>query len=78
MDPVIDWNGKAFKKMTNLKTLIIENFSFSKGSKYLPRSLRVLKCHGCSSESLSSIICSKASEIMSFSNCIYESIVFDF
>jgi len=68
MDPVIDWNGKAFKKMTNLKTLIIENVSFSKGPKYLPSSLRVLKWNGCSSESLSSCIFSKASEIISFSN----------
>ncbi|KEH29802.1 functional resistance protein KR1, putative [Medicago truncatula] len=39
-DPVIDWNGKAFKKMTNLKTLIIKNVSFSKDPKYLPSSLR--------------------------------------
>ncbi|XP_039688660.1 disease resistance protein RUN1-like [Medicago truncatula] len=59
MDLVIDWNGKAFKKMTNLKTLIIKNVSFTKDPKYLPSSLRVLKLNGCSTESLSSCIGSK-------------------
>ncbi|XP_045811001.1 TMV resistance protein N-like isoform X2 [Trifolium pratense] len=39
----IDWNGEAFKKMTKLKTLIIENGHFSQGPKYLPCTLRVLK-----------------------------------
>jgi len=34
MEPVIDWNGKAFKKMSNLKTLIIKNGQFSKSPKY--------------------------------------------
>ena len=71
MDPVIDWNGKAFKKMTNLKTLIIENGHFSEGLKYLPSSLRVLKWKGCLSGSLSASILNKASEMISFSNCIY-------
>jgi hypothetical protein len=40
---VINWNGKAFKKMTNLKTLVIKNGKFSKGSQYFPSSLRVLE-----------------------------------
>jgi len=71
MESVIDQKGKAFKKMTKLKTLIIENGHFSEGLKYLPNSLRVLKWKGCLSESLSSSILSKASEITSFSNCIY-------
>ncbi|KEH29798.1 disease resistance protein RUN1 [Medicago truncatula] len=73
-DPVIDWNGKAFKKMTNLKTLIIENVSFSKDPKYLPSSLRVLKLNGCSTESLSSCICSKRFEdmkVLTLDNCQY-------
>ncbi|XP_039682531.1 disease resistance protein RPV1 isoform X1 [Medicago truncatula] len=56
---VIDKKGKAFKKMTRLKTLIIENGHFSKGLKYLPSSLRVLKLHGCLSESLLSCSLSK-------------------
>ncbi|RHN52357.1 putative TIR domain, P-loop containing nucleoside triphosphate hydrolase [Medicago truncatula] len=59
MESVIDQKGKAFKKMTKLKTLIIENGHFSKGLKYLPSSLRVLKWKGCLSESLSSSILSK-------------------
>ena len=71
MEPVIDCNGKSFKKMTKLKTLIIENGHFSKGPKYLPSSLRVLKWKGCTSESLSSSIFSKASKIITFRNCIY-------
>nr|WIL60022.1 nodulation protein [Melilotus officinalis] len=67
-----NWNGKAFKKMTKLKTLIIENGHFSKGPKYLPSSLRVLKWKGCTSESLSSNILNTASEIISFFNCKLE------
>ncbi|XP_039689125.1 disease resistance protein RUN1 [Medicago truncatula] len=73
-DPVIDWNGKAFKKMTNLKTLIIKNVSFSKDPKYLPSSLRVLKLNRCSSVSLSSIICSKRFEdmkVLTLDDCQY-------
>jgi hypothetical protein len=70
-ESVIDMKGKAFKKMTRLKTLIIENGHFSKGLKSLPSSLRVLKLRRCLSESLLSSILSKASEITSFSYCIY-------
>jgi len=70
MESIIDQNGKAFKKMTKLKTLIIENGHFSKAHKYLPSSLIALKWEGCLSKSLSSNILSKASEITSFS-CIY-------
>ena len=70
MESVTNQKGKAFKNMTKLKTLIIENGHFSKGLKYLPSSLRVMKWRGCLSESLSSSILSKASDITSFSNCI--------
>jgi len=59
------------KKMTKLKTLVIENGRFSNGLKYLPSSLIVLKWKGCLSESLSASILNKASEMISFSNCIY-------
>nr|WIL60024.1 nodulation protein [Melilotus officinalis] len=59
MENVIEWNGKSFRKMKNLKTLIIENIHFSKGHKYLPSSLRVLRWKRCTSESLSSSILSK-------------------
>ncbi|KEH29803.1 disease resistance protein (TIR-NBS-LRR class) [Medicago truncatula] len=74
MDLVIDWNGKAFKKMTNLKTLIIKNVYFSKDPKYLPSSLRVLKLNGCSSESLSSFIFCKRFEdmkVLTLDKCQY-------
>ena len=70
-EAIEDWNEKAFKKMKNLKTLIIENVHFSKGEMYLPSCLRVLKWKGCTSGSLSSSILYKACEIISFSNCIY-------
>ncbi|MED6107807.1 hypothetical protein PIB30_017697 [Stylosanthes scabra] len=39
----VKWDGKAFKEMKNLKTLIIKNGCFSKSPKYLPNSLRVLE-----------------------------------
>ncbi|RHN52354.1 putative TIR domain, P-loop containing nucleoside triphosphate hydrolase [Medicago truncatula] len=59
MESVIDQKGKAFRKMTKLKTLIIEDGRFSKGLKYLPSSLRVLKWKGCLSESLSASFLNK-------------------
>ncbi|RHN52434.1 putative TIR domain, winged helix-turn-helix DNA-binding domain-containing protein [Medicago truncatula] len=59
MESVIDEKGKAFKKMTKLKTLIIENGHCSKGLKYLPSSLSVLKWKGCLSKCLSSRILNK-------------------
>jgi hypothetical protein len=58
---VINWNGKAFKKMTNLKTLVIKNANFSKGSQYFPSSLRVLEWEKYPSTPFS--IMNKASEI---------------
>ncbi|RHN52362.1 putative TIR domain, winged helix-turn-helix DNA-binding domain-containing protein [Medicago truncatula] len=61
---VIDWNGKAFMKMTNLKTLIIKKGHFSKGPEYLPSSLRVLKWDRYPSDSLSSSILNKKFENM--------------
>ena len=71
MESVIEKDGKAFEKMTKLKTLIIENGQFFKGLKYLRSSLRVLKWRECLSESLSSSIFGEASDITCFSNCIY-------
>ena len=76
-EPAIDMNEMAFKKMANLRTLIIESDpltnapKFSEGHKYLPSSLRVLKWKGFPSESLSSCFSIKASKIISFSNCVY-------
>lgn len=42
-EEMVEWNRKAFKKMKNLKTLIIKNGNFSEGPEYLPNSLRVLE-----------------------------------
>ncbi|RZB60815.1 TMV resistance protein N [Glycine soja] len=42
-EEIVELNTKAFKKMKNLKTLIIRNGKFSKGPKYLPNNLRVLE-----------------------------------
>ncbi|XP_027359978.1 TMV resistance protein N-like [Abrus precatorius] len=51
-DKEVKWNGKALKKMENLKILVIENGSFSRGPSYLPKSLRVLKWCGYPEPSL--------------------------
>jgi len=40
----VEWDGEAFKKMKNLKTLIFSGcVFFSKHPKHLPNSLRVLE-----------------------------------
>ncbi|KAL5173275.1 TMV resistance protein N [Glycine soja] len=46
----VEWDGDAFKKMKNLKTLIIKSDCFSKGPKYLPNTLRVLEWWRCPSQ----------------------------
>ena len=43
----IQWNGTAFKKMQNLRILIIRNACFSESPKYLPNNLRVLEWKQC-------------------------------
>ncbi|XP_027357321.1 TMV resistance protein N-like [Abrus precatorius] len=50
----VQWNVKAFKKMKNLKTLIIRNGQFSRGPKHLPNSLKVLEWWRYPSEDLPS------------------------
>ncbi|KAK2351446.1 disease resistance protein RUN1 [Trifolium repens] len=52
-EAVVDWNGKAFKKMKNLKTLIIKDGHFSQGARNLPKKLRVLEWKRCPLNSLS-------------------------
>ncbi|KAI9092555.1 hypothetical protein K1719_027683 [Acacia pycnantha] len=42
----IQWSGKAFMKMKNLKMLVINNAGFSKCPAHLPKSLRWLKWKG--------------------------------
>ncbi|KAG4380250.1 hypothetical protein GLYMA_16G136200v4 [Glycine max] len=46
----VEWDGDAFKKMKNLKTLIIKSDCFSKGPKHLPNTLRVLEWWRCPSQ----------------------------
>ncbi|KAK2419795.1 disease resistance protein RUN1 [Trifolium repens] len=68
----INWNGKAFKKMTNLKTLVIKSGNFSKGCQYFPSSLRVLEWEKYPSAPLS--IMNKKFEdmtVLKFDKCEY-------
>jgi len=53
-DKVINWDGKAFKKMKNLRILIIRKCHFSKAPNYLPNSLKVLEWWRYPSEELPS------------------------
>ncbi|XP_027924358.1 TMV resistance protein N-like, partial [Vigna unguiculata] len=53
-EEVVEWDGKAFQNMQNLRTLIIRNGSFSKGPEYLPDNLRVLEWWRYPSNSLPS------------------------
>ncbi|KEH40038.1 disease resistance protein (TIR-NBS-LRR class), putative [Medicago truncatula] len=39
----VKWDEEAFKKMENLRTLIIRHGAFSESPKYLPNSLRILE-----------------------------------
>ncbi|XP_045787524.1 disease resistance protein RUN1-like [Trifolium pratense] len=51
-DKEVQWSGEAFKKMKNLKILIIRSARFSRGPLKLPNSLRVLDWSGYPSDSL--------------------------
>nr|WIL59973.1 nodulation protein [Melilotus officinalis] len=53
-DRKVKWCGKAFRKMKNLRILIIRNARFSIGPQILPNSLRVLDWSGYQSSSLPS------------------------
>ncbi|KAL5142720.1 TMV resistance protein N [Glycine soja] len=44
-EAIVEWDGNAFKKMKNLKILIIRNVKFSKGPNYFPDSLIALEWH---------------------------------
>ncbi|KAK4259602.1 hypothetical protein QN277_005917 [Acacia crassicarpa] len=48
----VEWSGFSFKKMTNLRILIIRNAQFSTGPKYLPDSLKWLEWEGYPSTNL--------------------------
>ncbi|ESW24551.1 hypothetical protein PHAVU_004G140100 [Phaseolus vulgaris] len=53
-EETLEWNANAFKRMKNLKILIIRNGKFSKGPNYFPESLSVLEWHGYPSNCLPS------------------------
>ncbi|XP_061370718.1 disease resistance protein Roq1-like [Gastrolobium bilobum] len=53
-DKEVQWSGKAFKKMRNLRILIIRNARFTGGPQNLPNCLRVLDWSGYPSPSLPS------------------------
>ncbi|XP_047170943.1 disease resistance protein Roq1-like [Vigna umbellata] len=55
----VEWDGKAFQNMQNLKTLIIRHGRFSKGPKYLPDNMRILEWWRYPSNSLPSDFHSK-------------------
>ncbi|KAI4332327.1 hypothetical protein L6164_017247 [Bauhinia variegata] len=46
----VEWNGAAFKKMNNLRILIVRNACFLTNPKYLPNNLRWLDWEGYPSE----------------------------
>jgi hypothetical protein len=68
---IVDLNGKAFKKMKNLKILIIKNGHFSQAVRNLPKSLRVLEWKRCPLKSPSVLFSNKVNEIISFFNWVY-------
>ncbi|XP_054777352.1 disease resistance protein RUN1-like isoform X2 [Prosopis cineraria] len=48
----VNWSGIAFKKMNNLRILVVRKGEFSTGPKYLPNSLRWLEWEGYPSTEL--------------------------
>jgi hypothetical protein len=58
-EEAIEWDGKAFEKMPNLRILIIRKCRFSNAPKYLPNSLKVLEWLRYPSEELPSDFDSK-------------------
>ncbi|XP_028805618.1 TMV resistance protein N-like [Neltuma alba] len=53
-DKEVQWSGKAFKHMKNLKMLVIKNASFSRSPECLPNTLSVLEWKGYPSKCLPS------------------------
>ncbi|XP_016205522.1 TMV resistance protein N-like isoform X3 [Arachis ipaensis] len=70
----VEWDGKAFKKMKNLKTLIIKNGHFSEGPTHFPNSLRVLEWWRYPSECLPSNFHPKKLSIFKLPNSCFLSL----
>ncbi|XP_057446765.1 disease resistance protein Roq1-like [Lotus japonicus] len=72
-EALVEGNGKAFKKMKNLKTLIIKSGHFSEVPKYLPSSLRVLEWQRYPSQYLPSDFYPKKLTVCKLSNSCFTS-----
>ncbi|KAH1192644.1 TMV resistance protein N [Glycine max] len=77
-EDIVEWNRKAFKKMKNLKTLIIKSGHFCKGPRYLPNSLRVLEWWRYPSHDLPSDFRSKKLGICKLPHCCFTSLELKF
>ncbi|XLR24764.1 hypothetical protein HN51_071287 [Arachis hypogaea] len=73
----VEWDGKAFKRMKNLKTLIIKNGCFSKRPKYLPNSLRIMEWWGYPSKRFPSDSHPKKLSILKLPNYLFKSCKLD-
>ena len=72
-DEKVQWSGKAFEQMKNLRVLIIEKASFSTSPEHLPNSLRVLDWSEYPSECLPSDFHPKKLAILNLSeSCLIE------
>ncbi|XP_028805607.1 TMV resistance protein N-like [Neltuma alba] len=71
----MQWSGKAFMKMTNLKILVIKNASFiSKCPTHLPKSLKWLKWKGYPFKFLPHNICSTELICLDLSNSCFDTL----
>ncbi|KAI5395226.1 TMV resistance protein N [Lathyrus oleraceus] len=74
VEVVVDWKGKSFKKMKNLKTLIIKQGHFSKCPTSFPNSLRVLEWQRYPSRYIPSNFCPKKLAICKLPNNCFTSL----
>jgi hypothetical protein len=70
----VDWKGKSFKKMKNLKTLIIKQGHFSKSPTNFPCSLRVMEWQRYPSQCIPSNFCPKKLAICKLPNSLFTSL----
>ena len=68
----IQWSGKAFMRMKNLKMLVIKNASFSRCPTLLPNSLKWLKWEGYPFTFFPYNSCSTELIHLDLSNCYFD------